>query len=98
MTPDAFRDPYRSPPVPPRTSFVAPWVFFHIARKNHLRIVVNATGHDTVRFTTPVGVWSIVSDPDCPVDYTWPEVTPDAVAEVIREGIADAKAAREAAP
>ena len=92
--------PYRtaSPPVPPRTSFVNPVVFYRIVLRHssppivsfqHVTSEWKPTPH--MRVATSAGPWSILADPDCPRDYTWPESAPPEVAEVIREAMAAAK-------
>ena len=95
-------DPYRTPcrPVPPRTALVNPVAFFAITRR-----VVNPEIHaESLQHVTPEweprphlsvatadGPWRIIPDPDCPIDYAWPETPPPEVAEVVRAGIADAR-------
>jgi len=87
------RDEWQS--VPERTVFVNPIAFATIYHADHAAIR-RWTDDGIVRVETANdGQWSIASDPDCPLDYAWPESAPPEVAAVVRQGIDDA---RKAAP
>ncbi len=97
--------PFRvvAPPVPPRTSFVHPLTFFAIVKRLRCAIeylpapsFLPTEGPEVNCETIAVKMadgepWRIVSDPDCPRDYPWPEDAPPEVAAVIREAMAAVK-------
>lgn len=104
-------DPYRTPsrPVPPRTVFVNPLVFYCLTRRSLARkpdAAAAAAGlfvpaFARLAFKAGDETWEFRSDPDCPTDYSWPVMgspeyaaaVPPEVAEVVRAGIEDARKA-----
>lgn len=90
--------------VPPRTVFVHPVTFHRIAQRYagpvesllHVTLEWRPTPH--IEVATAGGSWSILGGPDCPIDYAWPESAPPEVAEVVRQGIADARKGGEHEP
>lgn len=71
-----------------RTSIVSPLVYFAITKRHETERIPGVLA--SFRGGLVIADWYIVSDPDCPRDYSWPETVPPEVAAVIRQGIADA--------
>lgn len=83
--PFAFRE------MAPRTVLASPVVIRAIIARRPL-VGVDMDTLKSIKFKGGrADSWIIVPDPDCPIDYFWPQDAPGEVAALIRQGIEDAR-------